>query len=611
MPRAAPARTRLLATWFEQAPFPFLAVALLLLLIYWPMALLPPMVDDYRNLRLLREHAAKDGGRPGLYEFLHDEDQVRADRAAGYFPWWVQDGLRFRYFRPAAEWSLALDYWLFGPRPWGMRLTNFLLYLLTLKMLLAFYRLVGDERTARWAMLVFAVAGAHAATVVFPAARCDLLSACGAAGSLLLLAGYLRRGGGGRLAGSLAGLGLALASKESSLALAAAPLVLAFALREKAPDEGRRPARMALATFLFVALAGTVAAYIAHHRYGSDAGVVLDPLGAPAEYLRVAPLRALLLVASWLTQFNPLYALLKENWRWTVWPAAVVGAAALVLFGRMSRREWNNRPLLGAMAAWPLLFMPILVCSMPDDRILMLPAVGVAYVAATWLIHARPGGAGLNRLPLALFLLGPFIRSTATVHAVDWLEGKTHAQIRTAAESFGRPTRADDHVFYVNGPQVFFVFWLQDRASWVLGPDGPHFTALCDVSRPRISPVGPNILRLEATNESLLSSYVGQIGRRRGQPRRTGDRIDLEEYSVVLTDVQDGRVRAMEVTFRHPLDWDGYRFFELRMRGPASQRTFSWPPASPSTLPAREQSPPAHESVAPAESASDGVRGGR
>ena len=135
---------------------------IVVLVLYAPSLAVPFFLEDYRHLRLMAEFHA--GARPSLdlYRFLVSPEDNAAQRSSGAVPWWLADQARAAYLRPLAEWSLYLDYLLWNGRPIGYHATALLLYLASVWLLLALFRIVQpDEGRARWATLLFAVAAGH------------------------------------------------------------------------------------------------------------------------------------------------------------------------------------------------------------------------------------------------------------------------------------------------------------------------------------------------------------------------------------------------------------------------------------------------------------------
>ena len=131
------------------------------------------------------------------------------------------------YYRPVVMLTFALEYAVYGLRPWGFHLTNVLLHAANAVLVfLLLDRIVRFRRVALMAALLFAVHPANKAVITIND-RTGLLAALFFFSSLLLYLEHHRMGGGMRAAVvyglSLALFGLGLFSKEEAITL---PLML-------------------------------------------------------------------------------------------------------------------------------------------------------------------------------------------------------------------------------------------------------------------------------------------------------------------------------------------------------------------------------------------------
>jgi len=147
-----------------------------------------------------------------------------------------------RSYRPIREVTFALDYALWGQKPWGYRLTSIALHVAATA---AFYVLASTwlpgptRRPACLAACVFALHPSRVETVVYAKNKAEILAAVFVLLSVLLwdLAMRTERAGGRRLARYAAALGLfvlALLSKATAIALPCA-LVAAVLCRSRSP----------------------------------------------------------------------------------------------------------------------------------------------------------------------------------------------------------------------------------------------------------------------------------------------------------------------------------------------------------------------------------------
>lgn len=298
---------------------------------------------------------------------------------------WAGAGSGSSWYRPLMTSSFALDRALLGPGPAGFHATQLVLFALTIALLVALVRALGA--TPALAAGAGALAAAHpvqAEAVAWISARGDLLAGAAGIAALLLHERGLRAGARGAAA-PRAGAGLAfflaLAAKESAIAVAPAFLVL-----DRVRGAPLRPRALAARHAGWLA-AGLLYAVLRRSALGGlSAGLV-----AP-----VAPLAWLAFVGQGATRL--------------VWPAgltiaprppadahAAAGAAALALLALGLAAAWRRRsplavPLALAGAGLAVAALGALRVGELGDRYLLLPACAGAWLAGAGVeaLAARP-----------------------------------------------------------------------------------------------------------------------------------------------------------------------------------------------------------------------------
>jgi hypothetical protein len=528
-------------------------------LLYLPSLFGGFILDDNRCLRLLDEYARGQRPSPNMYGFASGGEANRAARQAGWYPWWMSEDLRYRHLRPVSEWFLYAEYRVFGDRALGFRLVGLGLYAVGVLLALAMFRLVGgDEVLARWAALVFAVAAGHVVPVFFISNHCDLVALLLAATAMLSLGRFVRDGRRGLLVLGLAAFILGLSAKESVVPAAVLPLCFGRVFRGQAG--AMRRALTATAACTAAGLAWL--AYYGLHGYGSNALPILDPLRAPLEYLAALPGRAILLLSTWVIPLNPFLFLLHRDWSKLLWGYGAVGGAALAGLLVMYWRHHRRQKGVVEMAFWPLPFLPLLVCTVPDDRVMMLPGVGLAFLGAAWMTRPRAGaGAGLRAGPFALFVALQVATALVVMGFVGHMETEAQRHLGLMLGGFGRPAQAGDHIFFVNTARDFEALFAQDRLCRMRGNNLVKVSVLADLPRPRVQAVDEYTLRLESEDPPFFSTFAGQMGTSRTQARREGDVVQTDEFEARIVKVRNGLVETVELRFRRPLACDSYRFY--------------------------------------------------
>lgn len=574
----APARPNAisrLALWYELHPSPRLILTAVVLALYLPTLAIPFFIDDYRNQRLLAEYRAGSRSSLDLYSFFNTPAGNAAERAAGRAPWWVMDDLRFGYKRPLAEASLYLDYRIFGASAPGQRFTNVVLYVASVLLVLALFRAMHvGERRARWAALIFAVASSHAVPLIFVAARCDLLALVGTLGCILLGLQFVRTGSWLWAAASVTCYGAALLSKEVAWAGFTSFLLAALIARQGDWDAEKRPntdnpAVKRRIAIQFVVLMIVGIGWLIWHR-AAGAGInsthLLDPIARPVEYLTEAPVRVLVYLSSWLIPINPALFYYHSSGRPYLIAYLVVGTICLIAAARFFMRA-SQAPRRDALfACWPLPFVALLACALPDDRLMILPSIGLAFLSAGLLrapIH-QPGQVRqrvLRMVPLLIFIILPVCTTAVTGAAIRGLETRAAEDLRVMADTARATGEKQPVVFVVNAVQTIHAIWAGDRARQVLGPDAPRIEYLCDLPDVDASVLDAHTLKLTCDDDRFLTTLLGSFGLPRGTIIDEGRTFRANDFTVQVAEATDGRPTALNVRFDEPLNSPRYLFF--------------------------------------------------
>lgn len=322
------------------------------------------------------------------------------------------------YYRPLARASYALDYQIFGLRPWGYHLENLLLHLANVLLLFFAGRLISKETLpALLGSAMFAVHPAISEPVFAAFARNTLLA------DFFALAAFLafHRGVQGRSpawsASSALLLLLGLLSKET--AIVALPVAAWYCYSE------RLPVRQAVLRLLPLAVAGALYLLL---RSNALAGVLSAP-HAPTLHQRmlhnvyripryllllIAPARLTVLheIPGDLSRMAPLLA--------ASWAAIAVGAAAL---WRYAGKEVMFGLVWGVCALVPVMGVVALPGAPLAERHLYIPCAGFALaggvIAAMFIRKYAVAGMALLCAMLLLFMSLTFMRGN------DWRDDAT------------------------------------------------------------------------------------------------------------------------------------------------------------------------------------------
>ncbi len=596
--------------WYESCSRPWVVVAGLVILLYGWTVPSGFFIDDFRHLRFMREF--QEGGRRelGLYRFLRSDAENAAMRGEGYYPWWVGDDVRYQHSRPWAERWLYQQYSLFRDWAFPYHAVSLAMYVAGVLIVGRLFRLMlPEERDARWAALIFAVAGSHAVSVVFVSMQCDLLGLLLIGTAMCLAIRFVRDAGVWRLPIATLCYWLALGAKESSLPTAILPALAGWAMvagkagRDACPALGARvlqpgvARRGVIASALLLAVGVIWLASYARGGYGANTAWMLDPLRAPGHYFSELWTRAGILLSTWLLPVNPFLFYLRRFGVPFFPYLAGVGVVALAVFMWIAARR-------GAQAMvwviWTVAFLPLLVCTVPDDRNMLLPGVGFAALGAIWMgmekgqrgegnreqgtgNRGEGGACGVRWIPLILFILAQVPTAIATGHFVGQTQATVERNLAGGLAALERPVRRGDHIVFLNidnDAQVLFAQYMLDwqmaggdrsagAGPTVTGDRGSDFgvrvSFLTDIRNPMVTRIDDHTLRLEGVEEPMLAGFLGAMGRPRGRERHEGDEVDAGAYTVRITRMKDGDVWGIEARFKEGLSSDSVRLMRCEV----------------------------------------------
>lgn len=285
------------------------------------------------------------------------------------------------YWRPMSTVSFAVDYAVYGLRPWGWHLTNNLLHgAVSMLVLLLMLRLGTSLPAALAGGLLFALHPLHTEAVDLVTYRTELLATLFSLLAIIVHLAPERRRWTGVLVALLYAAGLA--SKETAVTLPGWILLLDLARGE------RRLASLALPQ---AGLAAVLVAYLAlrnallpgtsiHFFAGLDGGLVFMSV------MKIYLLYVRLLILPWpLTPFYDWTILPPASSMWDV--DAIAGCIALLLTVAIAGLLWRlgRRLAAAGILCWLIGLIPVMhLAPIPvgaAERFLYFPSVGVMIAA--------------------------------------------------------------------------------------------------------------------------------------------------------------------------------------------------------------------------------------
>ena len=252
-------------------PLAFVLAVLLAL----PSLNAPLFQDDVIHRGMLLDKATAVSWSPfELYDFVGGPTRPASlMRDRGLLPWFTDDHLKLRFFRPLSSAALALDAWLFGERTWLSRLHSLSWFLAILGLVAALHRRFLPAATAGVATLIYALAAGHALPVSWIAARHTLV--CTAFSLLAFWCHVRAREDGWRLGRWLAPVAVAVGLLAGEMTLGAVALIGAWELFAR---RDRMRARLLAATPFVVLAAVYLGGYVAMD-YGARGSGAYTGLG--------------------------------------------------------------------------------------------------------------------------------------------------------------------------------------------------------------------------------------------------------------------------------------------------------------------------------------------
>jgi len=571
-----------------------LATLILGALVFFPAVRAPLFLDDFLQGAMVEGTFPGRRGIFNLYDFVDDGDRA-ALMERGLLPWWTDETLTIRFFRPLSSALLFLDHRVFSHAALPMHLHSLLWWALAVLATRRLFRNTFEaSRPTMLATAIFALAPCHALPLAWIANRETLVSltfgALGLAAHARWIESFRLRDaaiaaaffalallGGGEYALSFGGYILAMALVGGAAGGAAGSGGIARRVMGCAP--------FALSALAYLLLRASLA-------YGTKgSGFYSDPVHNPIAFLMGAPMRAITLLGSgWLT-IEP------ESWRTGVmrWVlvAMVLTAAVMIVpairraFGRLGERERRSASwmLYGSMFS----LVPTLAV-VPSRRLLGTSMIGVAMVVALvidrmWFPTPSEGEEGQetkaatplqSRIAAAISSLVALLLGFAhLVHGpgTAWLASRRHqldgmefagrvAFIRNAVG--GEPTRGEIGVVRGLTTDFFEPFALDSRgrlpAKWMVLAQTGHVLALRRDER--------TIELIVPPNRSLFPQDDRNLYRRTSEsPMRVGDEFRVPGLHVTITTVGDVGPRAARIVFDRDPDtytWITADFEETR-----------------------------------------------
>jgi hypothetical protein len=570
-------------------PLALPACVLLALLLVLPTVRTGLIGDDFlfRELITGAAHHAHPGAFFGLYTFADGQlDHVQHMKDVGLYQWWVSDGALMSFWRPLSELTHWLDYLLWPTSTSLMHVHSLAWYALLVWLLGRHYQQL-DPSPARASMatLLFAVGAMHIFTVIWLAARNQLIAGCFL---LLTLNAHHRWRQSHRWRDALAACGaliLGLLSAEAAVATLGYLLAYTLTLDNQAV-RWRRWASL-LPYILILLVWRAVYHELGYGSHGS--GGYIDPGSDPLRFAQAVVLRLpALLIASLYGVSSTVFHFLPD--RSQMLYAGAAGLAALGTFWLMrSYGVWRS-PIARYHALGALLALVPVCAASTNDRLLLNAEFGLCGLLA-WLFDAFLA----RRAPEVLHqprsrLIQVAAVSLMVIHLLLYPAAKaalsftTPAMIDMAAklEPLSLPdARATpgSRVILVNPPKALFVGYY---------PAIRRYHGMVNAASMQALTSGDQVVTLTTLGEREIevrgSIGLGEFVSRdfRVQPFHQGERMQAGHFIVTVEEVApNGNARSARFEFDSPLNRAPWQLYAW---GASGYERFQLPPVGQSVV---------------------------
>jgi hypothetical protein len=211
-------------------------------------------------------------------------------------------------------------------------------------------------------------------------------------------------------------------------------------------------------------------------------------------------------------------------------------------------------------------FIPVLLCSTPDERGLTLTSVGWAYLLAVLLAGVRDNARrlwsrrGVRRYAWLIGVLVPLI--SLPINVAVLFASERHSRDNLSAALAAISCGPGDAVFIFNSQFRSEPFWAQYRLE--LLPNAPDnvqvYYLSCLQAKPSVEQVSNRSLALTATGRPFWATYLEMLGRPAGRPPTEGETFTTGEFTAEIMGIRDGQVRRCAFTLDEPLASPRYHF---------------------------------------------------
>ncbi len=400
------------------------------------------MFDDYAQQEMLKL-ISRGEREVNIFNFVTTPEEATYYTRMTAVPWWTNTSWRLRYFRPVASLSHLLDYTFWKSNPLPYHVHNVALYALLVVLLYFLYAsLFRYSWAALCGALIFTLAPCHYMTVRWIASRNDIICAIFLVVSLIF---YLRFFEKRRLLPGflfLLSYILALCSKEISFIF---PVLIL--IHDLIRFKSLKAALISQWKVYLLLLIINVSYFIFYQMNGYGSYWYGERLlrDYPLDFLKATGLYlAALFYGGVIASVGPDFV----TRYWYVLVLQFLVAAYLIYL------IWRHRdrfPEISLFIVWMVLPLPFIVVPPINDRLLLIPSIGYAYLAALAIVLLRRKGLAWFFLIIALIL--PPFTNIIQARQFDKVLQSEYEAFYSALDTIIPHKTTGDRLFILNFPR--------------------------------------------------------------------------------------------------------------------------------------------------------------
>jgi len=513
------------------------------------------MFDDYAQQEMLK--LIKNNKREmNMFNFITSPEEVRYYTQMTAIPWWTSPKWSIKYFRPVATFSHLIDYSLWRSNPLPYHIHNVIWYSILVVLLYVFYRsFCNHGAMAFCGALVFALEPCHYMTVRWLASRNDIICATFLVLSFICYIRFCRNRRSFYSMLFILSYLIALLTKELAFLFP----VFIFAYDWIKYRRFKEMARYHWKVYLSLVMINSIyfVFYLAYD-YGSywyGEKLIRD---YPLDFLRATILYLISLFYGWvIAAAGPDY--ISRYWFVIVLQLLVV---FYIIYLFWKKRE--QYPEISLFMLWIFLLLPFIVVPPINDRLLLIPSIGYAYLAA--LAIFKLGKRGLALFFLFIGLIFPPITNIIQAYEYDKALQSNYTQLYCALDEIVAHKTSRDRLFFINFPKVGLsgenymylglyhtLYYRYPQWEVPIYPlsafDDKVSVELLDEHRIRIS--HPTRFYFETNTERLFSI---------NKTFSKGETFQLPDLKITLDEMEGEKVKFLEVEFVESVDNPFYYF---------------------------------------------------